>query len=128
MKKTTRKIDPESDYVLAAVEFQNARDKLDHKLSNRAHDRIIRAARKIRKLREDQGETFFRSLLDHKLPHVVGWAAFNLLAINPKIAVQALRKQSKLEPSEARFDSETTLKEWHAGNLDPDWFMKANKP
>ena len=123
MKKTP-KTTPEEEYLAAAVEFQRARDEYDHKKSNKAHDKLISAARKIRLSRSDQGQLFFSSLVSHDMPHVRAWAAFNLIPLNPKLASKVLSQLAKGPPGEVRLDAEMTLKEWKAGRLDPDWFMK----
>jgi Domain of unknown function (DUF2019) len=128
MKMQKRKNSPEERYIEAAIVFQTSSSRNDFRLSNKAHDKIIRSARMIRRLRDDQGESFFRSLLDHELPQVGCWAAFNLLPLQPKEAERALKQLSNSEDPDARHSAEMTLKEWKSGNLDPDWFMKTNKP
>ena len=115
---------PEEDYLAAAVAFQQARDRYDHKASNKVHGRIYDAARKIRLHSADGGEAFFASLLNHTMPHVSLCAAFNVIPFNPKLARKTLKRLAKDAEGEASFNAEMTLKEWKAGRLDPDWFMK----
>ena len=45
-------------------------------------------------------------------------------ALDPQLARKTYEKLAKGPPGEVRFDAEMTLKEWKAGRLDPDWFMK----
>ena len=71
-----------------------------------------------------RGEKFFTSLLTHDMPHVVSKAAFNLIPFNPKLARKTYEALAKGPPGEVRINAEMTLKEWKAGRLDPDWFMK----
>jgi hypothetical protein len=122
--KKTQATTPEENYLAAAVEFQNARDKYDHKTSNKAHNRLYAAARKIRIHSADHGEAFFVSLLDHTLPYVRLCAAFNLIPLNPRLARNTYERLAIGPAGEVRFAAEMTLKEWAAGRLDPDWFMK----
>src|SRR5262245_54364297 len=123
MKKTP-KTTPEEDYLAAAVAFQQARDKYDHKTSNKVHGKLYDAARKIRLRSADGGETFFVSLLNHSMPYVSLCAAFNLIPFNPKLARATYERLAKDAEGEVGFAAEMTLKEWKAGRLDPDWFMK----
>lgn len=123
MKKTPA-ITPEEAYLKAAVELEHARNAYDHKKGNKAFDRLMRAAKEIRLTHQDGGEKFFTSLLAHDMPHVVSKAAFNLIPFNPKLARATYERLAKDGEGEIGFNAEMTLKEWKAGNLDPDWFMK----
>jgi len=123
MKKTPTAT-PEEDYLEAAIALQKARDKYDHKTSNKAHDKLYKAARRIRLNSPDGGETFFLSLLNHEMPYVSLCAAFNLIPFNPKLARATYERLAKYGEGEVGFAAEVTLKEWKAGSLDPDWFMK----
>jgi hypothetical protein len=123
MKKTPR-ITPEEAYLKAAVEIEHARNAYDHKKGNKAFDQLMQAAKEIRLTCADGGESFFTKLLTHDMPHVVSKAAFNLIPFNPKLARKTYERLAKGPPGEVRFNAEMTLKEWKAGNLDPDWFMK----
>lgn len=123
MKKTQPRTDEEL-YVSAAVDLQVARDERDSKKGNKAFDRMMQAARRIRANEDDGGESFFSSLLENEAPHVVISAAFNLIPLNGELARKALLALANGPPGEVRFNAEMTLKEWDAGRLDPDWFMK----
>jgi hypothetical protein len=123
MKKTPKNTD-EEDYLAAAVAFHKAREEYGHKRSNKLYDKLYLAARKIRLHSTDGGAAFFESLLDHPMSYVASAAAFNLIPFNPKLARATYERLAKVEDSEAGVFAETTLKEWKAGRLDPDWFMK----
>ncbi len=122
--RRTPKTTPEEDYLAAAVALQLARDKYDHKTSNKAYDKLYVAARKIRLHSADGGEAFFGSLLNHTMPYVSLCAAFNLIPFNPKLAQAIYKRLAKGPAGEVRIAAEMTLNEWKAGRLDPDWFMK----
>jgi hypothetical protein len=110
--------------VKAAVELERARNAYDHKRGNEAFDRLMRAAKQIRLAHHDGGKSFFTSLLTHDMPHVVKAAASNLIPLDPQLARKTYEKLAKGPPGEVRLDAEMTLKEWKAGRLDVDWFMK----
>jgi hypothetical protein len=114
----------ETQYLDAALAFQLARDQYDHKKSNKAHDKLLAAAREIRLSHEDEGRKFFKELVNHPMAHVRAWACFNLLPLEPEIAVNGLKQIARDDTSEAGHDAEMTLREWSNGNLDPNWFMK----
>ena len=122
--KKTQKTAPKDANLKAAVELEHACNAYDHKKGNKAFDRLMRAAKEIRLTREDGGENFFTSLVNHEMPHVMCVAAFNLIPFNPKLARATYERLAKGPPGEVRFGAEMTLKEWKAGRLDPDWFMK----
>jgi hypothetical protein len=115
---------PEEDYLAAAVAFHEARERYDHKTSNKVHDKLDSAARKIRLHSADGGEAFFASLLNHPKPYVSLCAAFNLIPFNPKLARKTYERLAKGAAGEVGVAAEMTLKEWKAGRLDPDYFMK----
>jgi len=115
---------PEDSYLKAAVELEHARNAYDHKRGNKAFDRLMRVAKQIRLTHHDGGQKFFASLLTHDMPHVVKAAAFNLIPLDPQLARKTYERLAKGPPGEVRLDAEMTLKEWKAGRLDPDWFMK----
>lgn len=119
----TQTITPEEVYVQAATQLHYARTAYDHVLGNKAFDQLKSAAREIRMTRGDGGEEFFRSLVNHDLKHIVGVAAFNLIPLNPVLAHEVLENLSR-EPGEIGFDAKTTLREWDAGKLDANWFMR----
>ena len=123
MSKTQRPT-AEEEYLTQAVAFQIARDSRDHKASNKAFGKLYAAARKIRSQHPDSGEGFFSKLLNHPMPHVVNFAAFNLIPVNPELARQAICRLAEGPPGEVRFNARMTLQEWDAGRLDPEWFMK----
>ena len=93
-------------------------------ICNEAYDRMMIAAKAIRLSYPDGGENFFTSLLTHEMPYVVSVAAFNLIPFNPKLARKTYERLAKDGEGEIAFNAEMTLKEWKAGRLDPDWFMK----
>lgn len=115
---------PDEAYLKAAVELERARNAYDHKRGNRAFDRLMHAAKQIRLSHQDSGEKFFTSLLTHDMPHVVKVAAFCLIPLDPQLARKTYERLAKGPSGEVSFDAEMTLKEWKAGRLDPDWFMK----
>ena len=123
MRKTLRTT-PEEEYLAAAVAFEEARERYDHKRSNKLHDKLYNAAREIRLNSADGGEAFFASLLNHPMPYVSLCAAFNLIPLNPKLARVTYERLAKVEEGEIGFAAEMTLKEWKAGRLDAEWFMK----
>lgn len=114
----------EEDYLATAVAFHKAREQYNHKRSNKLYDKLYGATRKVRIHSSDGGKAFFESLLDHPMSYVASAAAFNLIPFNPKLARETYERLAKVEDSEAGVFAETTLKEWKAGRLDPDWFMK----
>ena len=58
------------------------------------------------------------------MPHIVTYAAFYLIPLNPELARKTFEVLSNGPSGEVRFNAEMTLKEWKAGRLDPEWFMK----
>ena len=123
MKKIPKNIHKET-YLKSAIERGHACDAYDHKKANKAFDRMMRAAKKIRLADADGGEQFFTSLLAHDMLYVVSAAAFNLIPLNPELARKIYDELAKGPPSDVSFSAEMTLKEWGAGRLDPNWFMK----
>jgi hypothetical protein len=121
MKKTPKNTVEEA-YLKNALEIVHAGN--DYRKSNKAHDRMMIAAKAIRLSHSDGGENFFTSLLTHEMPYVVSIAAFNLIPFNPKLARKTYERLAKDGEGEIGFNAEMTLKEWKAGRLDPDWFMK----
>lgn len=122
--KRTPATTPEQAYLDAAVELEHARNAYDHKRGNKAFDRLMLAAKEIRLTDPDGGEKFFTSLLSHEMPHVVSKAAFCLIPLNPTLARRTYEQLAKGPPGEVSFNAEMTLKEWKAGRLDAEWFMK----
>jgi hypothetical protein len=120
MQKTP-KITDEEAYLIEALKVARAGN--DNRKGNKAHDRMMIAAKAIRLLHPDGGEKFFTSLLTHREPYVMSIAAFNLIPFNPKLARATYEKLAKDGEGEIGFNAEMTLKEWKAGRLDPDWFM-----
>jgi hypothetical protein len=116
------KITNEVAYLKEALEIVYL-DK-DYRKGNKAHDRMMKAAKQIRLTHQDGGEKFFTSLLAHEIPYIVSVAAFNLIPFNPELARSTFERLAKEGEGEIGFDAEMTLKEWKAGRLDPDWFMK----
>jgi hypothetical protein len=112
----------ETAYLKAAIEFADARNRNNHKLSNKAHDALMKAAKKIRLNRLDQGAAFFKSLLTHEMLHVSCWAAFHLIPLDWPLAKGALIIISESPDSEAQFSAEMVLKELKNGSLDPEWW------
>jgi hypothetical protein len=121
MKKTPR-ITDEDAYLKEALEVVRAGN--DYRKGNKAHDRMMITAKSIRLSHPDGGEKFFTSLLTHNELYVVSVAAFNLIPFNPKLARATYERLAKDGEGEIGFNAEMTLKEWKAGRLDPDWFMK----
>ena len=112
----------EEAYLKEALEVAHAGN--DYRKGNKAYDRMMIAAKAIRLCYPDGGEKFFTSLLTHEVPYVVSVAAFNLIPFNPKLARKTYERLAKDGEGEIAFNAEMTLKEWKAGRLDPDWFMK----
>lgn len=84
-----------------------------YKLGNKAHDTLRTSIKFI----NQQGETLkLLSLLKHTNKAVRVWAATFLLPICEKEAIQTLADIS-YEPGLIGVGAETTLKEWHKGNL-----------
>lgn len=119
----TLQITPEEVYVQAATQLHHARNAYDHVSGNKAFDKLMFAAREIRMTRGDGGAAFFRSLVNHNLKHIVRVAAFNLIPLDPVLAHKVFETLSH-EPGEIGFDAKITLREWDAGRLDFNWFMK----
>lgn len=126
MKKNEKnqEITLEEKYLHAAIELGIARNAYDHKKGNEVFSRLMRTAKEIRLTVADGGQNFFISLLADEMPHVVKAAAFNLIPLNPALARKAYKELAKSPSGEVRLDAELTLKEWKAGTLDPEWFMK----
>jgi hypothetical protein len=122
--KKTQEIALEEKYLHAAIELGIARNAYNHKKGNEVFSRLMRTAKEIRLTVADGGQNFFTSLLAHEMPHVVKAAAFNLIPLNPALARKAYKELAKSPSGEVRLDAEVTLKEWKAGTLDPEWFMK----
>jgi len=123
MRKTPATTADEA-YLHAAIEFEHARNAYDHKKGNKAFERLFRAAKQIRLTHQDGGEKFFTSLLTYDMPHVVSFAAFCLIPLNPQLTRRTYEQLAKGPPGEVSFAAEMTLKEWKAGRLDAEWYMK----
>ena len=66
-------------------------------------------------------------LLDHQHPSVRLWAAAHLLPLDERRALKALQEiasNPELYPWQLQAGAKMTIKEWKAGRLDADWFMK----
>lgn len=120
--KMTLKTTDEETYLKEALVIVHSGN--DYRRGNKAHERMMIAAKAIRLSHPDGGEKFFASLLTHEMPYVVSVAAFNLIPFNPKLARATFERLAKEAGGEIGFDAEMTLKEWTAGRLDPNWFMK----
>jgi hypothetical protein len=127
MKKN---IKPDKEqYVNAAIAHHELLLAGDPKGSNRAHKTLHDAVKRIRAY-PDNGISLLAGLLLHTHASVRFWAAVHLLPLNEKLALQTLNKIAQnptLYPWQLHTDAELTIKEWKAGNLKPDWFMKAVK-
>lgn len=123
---TDRLTDPEAAYLQSAIAFQEARDRFDHKASNRAHDAILRAARKVLQ-KEDGGRAFLHSLLTHPYARVRLWAASHLLPLDEQAAIHTLSEIANSENAEASLIAEYAISEWKSGEFDPHLFLKDKK-
>ena len=115
---------PEDTYVDSAIRHHELLISGDPKGSNKAHDHLIAAARKLR-VREDRGLAFLTHLLGHENESVRLWAACHRLPLDEKMALKNLAElASRASAWQLQTDAEMTMTEWLAGRLDVDWFMK----
>ena len=119
-----KRLSPENSYIDAAIKHHELLVSGDPEGSNRAHNRLISAIRKIR-VTPDKGREFLIGLLKHNNQSVRLWAACHLLVIEEKMALSTLYEiAAKASTWQLKSSAETTATEWLAGRLDPDWFMK----
>jgi hypothetical protein len=122
MRKAQR--EPEDDYLEAAVRFADARDRHDSRSSNKAHDKLIDAVRRIRRTRSDGGAAFFALLTGHPRALVRLWAALHLFPLDKDAAVLVMNSIASSESSEAQLDAKITLEEITKGRLDVEWYLR----
>jgi len=102
-------------YAQAAAGQGAAMDRGDHKMSNAAYDRKMRALAKLRES-PDQGRSILTKLLEHEDPHVRCSAATHLLPLDEQAATRALEALTS-EPPFVGFNAKMVLREWKAGRL-----------
>lgn len=105
------------------MKFAKARQESNHKKSNPAFDKMMRAARDIRLSHEDGGEAFFAEMLKNPMSEIVNCAAFLLIPLNPDLARRTLKSLLSDDSAEVSFAAKVTLEEWDKGSLDTDWYM-----
>jgi hypothetical protein len=118
----------EEELINSFVQYATAHRELflksDIKGSNRAHDKLIQVAVKFRQL-PDRGERMLRELIRSNHENVRTWAAYFLLTIDAKLAIRTMQDiAATTESATTQISNETTIKEWRAGRLDVDWFLK----
>ena len=96
-------------YVNAAVAHGEAIQNGNYKVANKQHDVIMKSLHKLY-VAGKRGEAL-SALLDHRDPHVRGWAATHLININTEKAIQVLEALLD-EGGLVGFEAETTLKLW----------------
>jgi predicted ArsR family transcriptional regulator len=103
-----------SRYVNAAIAHGEAIENGNHKVANKQHDVIMRLLHKLDEAGK-RGEAL-SSILDHRDPHVRGWAATHLLNVDSAKAIRALEALVN-EGGLAGFNAEMTLAELRKGRL-----------
>jgi hypothetical protein len=104
-----------TEFVEAAVDHGRFTESGDSKRANKAHDKVIKALSKMKKL-PDHGKGLLTFLLEHESDAVRGWAATYLLPLNENSAIDTLREIASGSGFVA-FDCEMVLKLWKAGTL-----------
>ena len=127
MKKNMSSL--EDQYVELAIGHHELLMAGDPDGSNRCHKRLLEVAKGIRELSHG-GKDILVALTSHDHPSVRLWAACHLLTLDQKLALSTLKEvavNSSKYPWQLQTDAEMTIKEWKAGRLDPDWFLKKKK-
>lgn len=103
------------NFIAAAIDHGRFTLSGDFKNCNKAYDRIIVAARKLKDT-PDGGEAVLIDLLSYADDSVKSWAAAYLLQLRPEEAVNTLEEVAS-RPGLVAFSAGMTLKEWRAGRL-----------
>jgi Domain of unknown function (DUF2019) len=113
----------EEEFARLAIEHQGLMNACDSKAANKVQSRFSKHARAVREL-PDRGASLLLKLINHTNSAVRAKAAYLLLPINERLAIQTLRPIAKSESPWESTNAEMIIKEWKAGELDVDWFMK----
>jgi hypothetical protein len=102
-------------FVAAAVDHGRHTEAGESRLTNSAHDRLMKILAELRKL-PDRGQRVLSELLGHQDPSVRTWAATYLLPYREPRAVDALESVGAGTGLVA-LGSRMVLQEWRAGRL-----------
>lgn len=91
--------------------------------ANKTYDKIYKLSVQIRKL-SDRGEKLLRGLIGHAHPNVRATAAYLMLPLDSRLALNVFNELSKCGIIWLAIDAEMCIKEWKAGRLDVEWFVK----
>lgn len=86
----------------------------DYKLGNKCYKNIISA---INTIASNDGYEILRPLLNEANPSVRLWAAYALLHVDKKKAIETLKKIIKTEDGMIAFTAEMTLEEFKRGSI-----------
>lgn len=115
--------DIEEEFARLAIEHQGLMNACNAKAANKVQAKFTKHARVVRAL-PDRGASLLSRLIIHTNSAVRTKAAYLLLPINERLALQTLRPITKCDSPWEATDAEMIIKEWKAGELDVDWFMK----
>ena len=115
--------DIEEEFARLAIEHQSLMNACDAKAANKVQAKFAKNSRWVRAL-PDRGASLLSKLINHTNSAVRAKAAYLLLPINERLAIDTLRPITKCDSPWESTNAEMIIKEWKAGELDVDWFMK----
>ncbi|MFK8252577.1 hypothetical protein [Ancylobacter terrae] len=113
----------ESEIARLAIAQEELMTAGNVKAANKAFDALYRQARLMRSL-PDRGLEMLLRLVLHPNRRVRTAAAYLMIPLDESRAIAILRAEAGSGPSWERFTAEMIIKEWEAGRLNVDWFMR----